>query len=140
MKKLQYAGASVLARSVEGLVVAAVDGDVTSEVATQIIAGSRDWPGPRFAQVVSYEQARVGLSADVLFRSALLAMPGDIPTALVVSESQLSLFREYSQMHADRGTMKAAFTSFEEARRWAAGQALVRATWARWRRALAASP
>lgn len=140
MKKLKCATASVLARADQGLVIAVVDGDVTLESAPLIVAGAARWPGQRLAHVVSYEGARVDLSAEDLFRSVMLAEPGDTPTAFVVSPSQLAMFRKYSQMHADRGTLKAAFTNFEAARRWAANQALVRATWARWRQALAASP
>jgi hypothetical protein len=140
MMKMQCATASVLALADEGLVFAVVAGDVTLAAAPLIIAGSVNWPGQRLAHVVSYQGARVELRAEDLFRSAMLAKPGDTPTAFVVAQSQLAMFRQYSQMHTARGTMKAAFTNVEEARRWAANQALVRATWARWRRALAASP
>jgi len=140
MNKLEYGGASVRVCADEGLAIAVVSGEVTLQTAPQIVAGAANWPGKRLAHVVNYGESRVELSAEVLFQSVMEAKPCDTPTAFIVAPAQLAMFRQYSQMHADIGTMKAAFDNFEEARRWAAGQALVRATWARWRRALAASP
>lgn len=140
MKKLKYATAAVTAHAANGVVIAMVGGIVTASVATKIIAGSAGWAPRRLAQVVSYADARVELSAEDLFAAAVRAAPGPTPTALVVSDEQLAMFAAYSQMHADRGVMKAAFTGIEAAQRWAADQARVMESWGLWRRALAASP
>jgi hypothetical protein len=140
MKKWTYSGAAVAAGTEDGVVIAVVDGIVTPASAGLIIADSVHWSRYRLAQVVRYDRAAVNLTAEVLFATALRASAGSTPTALVVSMDQLPMFREYSQMHADRGVMKAAFTCAEAAQRWAADQARVRESWGRWRRALAASP
>ena len=140
MGKWAYCSAAVSARSENGIVFAAVDGIVTPTSAALIIADSVNWSRHRLAQVVRYDRAVVNMSAEVMFAAAMKAKPGGTPTALVVSDQQLPVFREYSQMHADRGVMKAAFTSSEAAQRWAADQARVRESWGRWSRALAALP
>lgn len=140
MKNWKYPSATVSASAESGLLIVVVAGAVTPASAALIIADSVHWAQHRLAQVVRCDQASVDMTAEMLFSASLRGNAGDTPTALVVSPEQFPVFREYSQMHADRGVMKAAFINAEAAQRWAADQARVRESWGRWRRALAASP
>lgn len=141
MLDFRYAAAAVSVRSAgASLVVADVRGIVTPSSAEQIIAGAAGWGDRRLAQVVRYDEARVDLDAEELLAAALRANASDIPTALVVSQDHIAVFRKYAQMNADRGVMKAAFTRLEAAESWAVDQLRVREQWARFDRALAALP
>jgi hypothetical protein len=131
MLRFEYPTATVDVRTCGQIVTAAVGGLVTASAATKIIAGAGGWATQRLVQVVSYAEASVEMTPDVLFAAAVLAKPSTTPTALVVAPSQLSTFREYSLLYADRGVLKVAFTRMEEAQRWAARQAQVREYWAR---------
>lgn len=131
MLKFEYPTATVDVRSSGHIVTAMVGGVVTAAAATKIIAGAGGWAPRRLAQVVSYTDARVEITPDVLFAAAVLADPASTPTALLVAPAQLSTFREYSLLYANRGVLKVAFTRMEDAQRWAARQAHIREYWAR---------
>lgn len=131
MLKFEYPTATVDVRSSGQIVTATVGGEVTAAAATRIIAGAGGWAPQRLVQVVSYAEAQVSMTPDVLFAAAVLADAASTPTAFLVSPAQLSTFREYSLLYASRGVLKVAFTSMEEAQRWAARQAHIREYWAR---------
>jgi hypothetical protein len=138
--KIAYSTATVVASADQGLVVATVEGVITPALATEIISGSDGWAAVRYAQVVSYEMARLEMGASELFAAALRARQGVVPTALVVDEEQLAMFAEYARMNTERGSLKAAFTSVEAAHRWAVRQVRVGEYWARLGRAQRAGP
>lgn len=107
-----YVGGVVTPRNIGGL--------VTSACEVQSLA-----------MVVSYESAVVAIQPDAMFASAW--RPGgrtftlEQPAALVVRPDQLSVFREYARTALSHGVIRAAFTSAEQAFRWAAEQAEVQA-------------
>lgn len=140
MKRFRFGGVTVEVDAPDGLAMAVVQGQVTPAMVTEIIASEQAWAAVRLAQVISYSEAKIKLTSDELLAAADRAPVCDTPTALVVAPAQFAAFRDYTQVHADRGVMKAAFTTLEAARRWAADQARVRESWGRWRRAIEASP
>lgn len=140
MLKLNYGATTVRAGGESSLVVAHVVGAVCATTARSIIGDSRLWSGDPMAQVVSYRNASICLDAATLFEAAVHAKPADTPTALVVPEERLQMFREYVQMHIQRGVLKAVFTDDGQAHQWAARQAQVREYWARLARSRQSGP
>lgn len=141
MSTLQYGVATVATQGAGDLVIARVQGVITPEVAERIVRDSSRWSADDpVAAVVSYQEAALQMSPDTLFAAVRRALPTDRPTAFVVQPDQMDLFAEYVKLHAQVGVLKVAFTSAEQAQRWAAEQARVRGYWARLARAVQASP
>ena len=100
---------------------------------------SPGWGGCEpLSHVADYTGAAMALAAGPLMASAIQAQRHGVvllPTALVVSADQLSVFTEYCRASMAAGILKAAFLRREDAVRWAARQAAVREHWLRLRAA-----
>lgn len=134
-ERWQYSTATVSREIDQGLSVCLVKGVVTPAVAHQMAAGNQRW------------LARAGVCGQVaICTESLFAVGGDqllaaaksvarrhpylaVPTALVVKPQDLEFFRSYSWLMAQQGIGRAPFTDLEAARRWAAEQAKVFASW-----------
>lgn len=140
MQLMKYGAVAVQIQDLDGLISAQVQGAIDGPAARQVIGDAPLWAPLRLAHVVDYTRAAVQLSAAELFAAALAASPGDVPTAVVVTSDSWSIFSEYAALQATRGVLKAVFLTSEQANRWAADQARVRAFWLRARRALGSLP
>lgn len=146
MSKYKYPTASVQVGNSGRVAIARVRGIVTPTSAGKIIADSSSWCGrlgAPLATVVDYQDAAMAIQTDALLKAAGSAYrqgAGLAATALVVSADHAAMFRDYAQLSADRGVLKAVFSSLEDAQRWAARQALVAESWQQMRRALRSGP
>lgn len=81
------------------------------------------------ALVSRLDQSVVALDANALLDSAeRIIKPGEaiaVPAAIVVSPDTIYLFRAYAWQMAQRGVVRAVFTSPSEALEWARAEALV---------------
>ena len=116
-----------------GLGVFQVRGLVSPVAAGGLMAANDQWmrklrlPG----QLVDYSRSRLEIDETQLCGHARRVIAGDSrigmgrPTALVVSPQDLPMWQRYCWLMAQCGVMRAAFTSQEDARRWAAEMAAI---------------
>ena len=116
-------------REVDGRLGAyTVRGVICAKAAAQVLSDNHSWlsASPLPAQMVDYRGARINLAADDIRGAACAVIGGQrtgglmVPTALLVSPRDLAMWRSYSWLMAQAGVMRAAFTSFGQARQWAA--------------------
>jgi hypothetical protein len=142
MKTFVYPTSGVRVTAVDEMAFAKVSGVVTQADAARIIAGSAAWGSAvvrPLVNIVCYSAAAIAVNADQLLESAgraqwsMASVARIPPTALVVSGETLSMWRDYVACAMAAGVLKAVFLNHEDAVRWAAQQAAVRAHWNRLR-------
>lgn len=125
----------VQATSEQSISIARVAGVVTHSVLRLIITDSVKWSGSAddLAHMVDYSAAAFALDMGSMLAAAQSAKPADAlnspPAAFIVSADQLPVFDGYAAAMQRRGYVLAAFTAANEAWRWTAQQAQVRAHW-----------
>lgn len=135
MSNYRYCTATVQVTSEQAVSIARVAGVVTPGVLRLIIADSAKWSGSAddMAHLVDYSAAAFALDMGSMLAAAQYAKPADAlnspPAAFIVSADQLPAFDGYAAAMQRRGYVLAAFTAANEARRWTAQQAQVRAHW-----------
>ena len=87
---------------------------------------------PPLAALCDYRGADVCVAArNFVAASRKAGAPATWPTALLVRPEHLSVWRDYAWLQGQSGNLKGVFTHAEEAERWAAEMAAIRAAQAR---------
>lgn len=87
------------------------------------------------AVICDYRGADMGATARALVHAQRrTGQSADWPTALIIQPDQAELWRLYRDIQARHGHLKAVFTNAEEAYRWAADMAALRAAQERFNR------
>lgn len=125
--------------------VVQIRGDVTPAVGARLMHLNADWLHTNNvqAQVVSYVDAAVRVTADGMLANAMHALSAQArfrtPTVFLVRPDQASLFGDYAALMRRDGLLeRAVFTDADAAQRWAAQQARVQMHWAACQRRLQA--
>lgn len=126
----QYTTAGTQLVADRGVATIAVRGVVTDRVMLSLLSDcDADMRNVRAdALVARYDQSALAIDAQGLLASAQRVIrPGEaiaVPTALVVSPDTLDLFRAYAWQMAQRGVVRAVFTSPDAALEWARSEAV----------------